>query len=259
MEKSSSHFYLTAKKVWDVAVKTETEYTAELELQLEMHKRLLNIFQVGNYYYYVFNVFQGKFDYVSEGIRIVLEYEPELEYTVIKMVDSIHPDDKIYFLNFEQKSIEFFKTLPFDKIQKYKAQYDYRIKAKNNNYVRILQQVVPIDYDETNFYRTLGIHTDISHIKQEGIPCFSIIGIDGEPSYYNIQDSLDFTKSYDLFTKREREVLKAIVEGKNSNTIANALNISLHTVNAHRKNILNKANCKTPVELVAKAITEGWV
>lgn len=259
MEKSTTNFYLAAKKIWDVAVKTDSEYTAELELQLEIHKRLLNIFQVGNYYYYVFNVFQGKFDYVSDGIRIVLEYEPELEYTVTKMVDSIHPDDKIYFLNFEQKSIEFFKTLPFDKIQKYKAQYDYRIKARNNNYVRILQQVVPIDYDETNFYRTLGIHTDISHIKQEGIPCFSIIGIDGEPSYYNIQDSLVFTKSYDLFTKREREILKLIVEGKSSKTIAEELHISLHTVNTHRKNILIKAKCKSPIDLVTKVINEGWI
>lgn len=258
MEKSTSNFYLTAKKIWDVAVKTDSEYNTELELQLEMHKRLLNIFQVGNYYYYVFNVFQGALDLVSQEIRIVLGYEPE-EFTVLKIIDSIHPDDKIYFLNFEQKSIKFFKTLPFDKIQKYKAQYDYRLKAKNNKYVRILQQIVPIDYDETNFYRTLGIHTDITHIKQEGIPCFSIIGIDGEPSYYNIQDKLVFTKSYDLFTNREREVLKAIVEGKNSNSIANSLNISLHTVNVHRKNILNKANCKTPIDLVAKAITEGWI
>ena len=259
MQKSTTNFYLTAKKIWDVAVKADSEYTEELELQLEMHKRLLNIFQVGNYYYYVFNVFQGAFDFVSEGIRIVLEYEPEAEYTTIKMVDSIHPDDKIYFLNFEQKSIEFFKNVPFDKIQKYNAQYDYRIKAKNNKYVRILQQVVPIDYDETNFYRTLGIHTDISHIKLEGVPCFSIIGIDGEPSYYNIQDTGVFTKSYDIFTKREREVLKNIVEGKSSNSIAADLNISLHTVNVHRKNILNKANCKTPIDLVTKAITEGWV
>jgi len=258
MEKSTTNFYLAAKKIWDVAVKTDSEYTAELELQLEMHKRLLNIFQVGNYYYYVFNVFQGALDLVSEEIRIVLGYEPE-EFTVIKIIDSIHPDDKIYFLNFEQKSIEFFKTLPFDKIQKYKAQFDYRIKAKNNKYVRILQQVVPIDYDETNFYRTLGIHTNISHIKQEGIPCFSMIGIDGEPSYYNIQDSLVFTKSYDLFTKREREILKHIVEGKSSKTIANTLNISLHTVHTHRKNILVKANCKSPIDLVTKVINEGWI
>ena len=88
MEKSTTNFYLAAKKIWDVAVKTDSEYTAELELQLEMHKRLLNIFQVGNYYYYVFNVFQGSFDFVSEEIRSVLGYEPE-DYTAVKMLDKI--------------------------------------------------------------------------------------------------------------------------------------------------------------------------
>jgi DNA-binding CsgD family transcriptional regulator len=258
MKKPATNFYLTAKKIWDIAVKSDSEYTAELELQLEMHKRLLNIFQVGNYYYFVFNVFQGAFDFVSEEIKNVLGYEPE-EYTTEKMLDKIHPDDKIYFLNFEQGSIDFFKNLPFDKIKKYKAQYDYRIKAKNNKYVRILQQIVPIEYDETNFYHTLGIHTDISHIKQDGNPCFSLIGIDNEPSYYNIQDMVVFTKSYDLFTKREREILKYIVEGKNSKTIANDLNISLHTVNTHRKNILIKANCKSPIDLVTKVINEGLI
>jgi hypothetical protein len=203
MEKPATNFYLTAKKIWDIAVKSDSEYTAELELQLEMHKRLLNIFQVGNYYYFVFNVFQGAFDFVSEEIRNVLGYEPE-EYTTEKMLDKIHPDDKIYFLNFEQGSIEFFKNLPFDKIKKYKAQYDYRIKAKNNKYARILQQIVPIEYDETNFYHTLGIHTDISHIKQDGNPCFSLIGIDNEPSYYNIQDMVVFDgQTHNLSIKKQ--------------------------------------------------------
>ena len=52
---------------------------------------------------------------------------------------------------------------------------------------------------------------------------------------------------------------KAFVENKSSREIADALFISPHTVNAHRKNILRKANAKTPVELVCRAIQEGWV
>lgn len=258
MEKSTTNFYLTAKKIWGTVAKNDSEYTKELELQLDIHKQLLNILQVGKYYYFIFNIFQGEFDLVNKNVKDVLGYEPE-EITVLLILDNVHPEDKKYLLDYEFKSIEFFKTLDFDKIKKYKAQYDFRIKAKNNKYVRILQQTIQIDYDQTNFYRSLAIHTDISHIKKEGIPCFSIIGLDGEPSYYNIQDHAVFTKSYDIFTKREREILKHIVEGKCSKTIANELFISLHTVNTHRKNILTKANCKSPIDLITKAINEGWI
>ena len=256
MEKSTSNFYLAAKKIWNVAVKTESEYTEELEL--ELHKRLLNLLQIGKYYYFIFNIFQGEFDLISESVKDVLGYEPE-KMTAMFLIDNVHPDDKKYLLNYEFKSIEFFKTLDFDKIKKYKAQYDYRIKAKDNKYVRILQQTIQIDFDQTNFYRSLAIHTDISHIKKDGTPSLSIIGSDGEPSYYNIRDESAFIKSYDLFTKREREILKYIVEGKSSKTIATDLNISLNTVNTHRKNIINKANCKSPIDLVTKVINEGWI
>jgi len=258
MEKSTTNFYLAARKIWGTVVKTDSEYTKELELQLEFHKRLLSIFQVGKYYYMVFNIFQGQIEFMSEEVKDVLGYEPE-EMTTMFFLDKIHPDDKSYFLNFEYKITEFFKALPFDKIKSYKVQYDFRLKAKNNKYVRILQQAVQIDYDETNYYRTLGVQTDISHIKKDGIPTFSIIGLDGEPSYYNIKDAEVFTKSYDLFTKRERQILKCIIEGKSSKDIADEFYISVHTVNAHRKNILLKANCKSPVDLVSKAINEGWI
>lgn len=255
MENSTTDFYFTAKKIGHVAVKSGSECTTELELQRDTDKHLFSVLHLGSFYYFIFNFFHGAFDFVSEEIRSVLGYEPE-DYTAVKMLDKIHLDDKIYFLNFEQESIKFFKTLSFDKVKKYKAQYDYRIKSLKNQYVRILQQIVPIEYDETNFDRTFSIHSDISHIKQNGIPCFSIIRIVDEPSYYNIQDRVVFYKSDDFFTKRENEILKYIVAGKNSNTIANELHIRLHTVNTHRKNMLIKANCKSPIDLVTKVINE---
>ncbi len=60
-------------------------------------------------------------------------------------------------------------------------------------------------------------------------------------------------------TDRELQVLKLLIDECTSREIAEKLFISTHTVNAHRKNILRKANAKTPVELVRKAIQEGWI
>lgn len=258
MSNQQSQIYLSAKKIWSTVVKEDPTHQYELKLELELHKRLLNLFQPGHYYYYVFNIFQAEFDMVSPGITKVLGYMPE-EMSIPFFLEILHPDDKPYFLQFEQRITEFFIDLPFDKIQNYKMQYDFRMRTRDGRYIRLLHQAVQVDYDETNYYRTLSVDTDITHLKPEGAPNFSIIGLDGEPSYYNIAEANALTKSFDLFTRRERAVLKMIVENKSSKEIADELFVSRHTVNAHRKNILRKANAKTAVELVSKAIHEGWL
>ncbi|GAB3420048.1 LuxR C-terminal-related transcriptional regulator [Niabella aquatica] len=256
--RASNDFFLTAKKFWKTVVNKETAPDVEkLQRQIELYKRLLSIFHAGDYYHYVFSMYISEFDVVSEKIRQVLGYEPE-EVTMKFLMDRVHPDDKPYVLNFEYKIVEFFKSLPFEKVAFYKVQYDFRIRKKDGNYVRMLHQAVQVDYDKKNYYRTLSIDTDITHIKPEGIPCFSLIGLDGEPSYYNIKDT-HFSKSFDLFTHREREVLKGVVEGKTSKVLADELCVSIHTLHTHRKNILAKAKVKTPLELIKKAIGEGWV
>ncbi|MGJ7030018.1 LuxR C-terminal-related transcriptional regulator [Niabella hirudinis] len=258
MKEQDHHFYLTAKKFWKTVVNKETVPNLEqLQQQVEHYKRLLSIFHAGNYYYQVFNIYTSCFDLVSPEVKNVLGYEPR-EYEVGFLMSIIHPDDKPYVLNFEYKIVEFFKTLSFEKVSRYKVQYDFRIRKKNGDYMRTLHQAVQVDYDRENYYRTLSLETDITHIKPHGEPCFSLIGLDGEPSYYNIKDK-HFTKSFDLFTRREREVLKGIVEGKTSRQLAEELCISIHTLHTHRKNILGKAKTKTPLELVKKTLGEGWV
>lgn len=256
--KTDSNFFLTAKKFWKTVVNKETVADKQkLQDQIEFYKRLLNIFHAGDFYYYVFSMYTSELDLVVENVKQVLGYEPD-EFKLDLLMNIIHPEDKPYFINFEYKIVEFFKSLPFEKVPLYKVQYDFRLRKKDRSYARILHQAVQIDYDEHNYYRTLSLDTDITHIKQEGLPCFSLIGLDGEPSYYNIQDKV-FTKSFDLFTKREREILKGIVESKTSHQIAEQLFISSYTVNAHRRNIMEKAKVKTPIELVQKCLREGWI
>lgn len=258
MQKPNDGFYLTAKKIWGNVVTNDTTNPVLLKQQLELHKRLLNVFQVGRHYHMIFNVYHAELEYISDGITDVLGYEPG-EMNAMLFLNLIHPDDKPYFLSFETKTADFFPKIPIEKRGLYKYQHDYRIKTKSGGYVRLLHQILPVEFDENNIYRSLVLHTDISHIKDEGIPRLSIIGLDGEPSYYNIKDTAILTKTYDIFTRREREILHCIVEGKNSKAIAQELFISLNTVSTHRKNILAKAGVKTPLDLVSKSIKEGWV
>lgn len=59
--------------------------------------------------------------------------------------------------------------------------------------------------------------------------------------------------------KREIEILNLIAAGKSSGEIATALFLSIHTVNTHRKNLMNKYDVQSSAELIALAIKQGWI
>ncbi|MDE1154741.1 MAG: response regulator transcription factor [Acidobacteriaceae bacterium] len=63
----------------------------------------------------------------------------------------------------------------------------------------------------------------------------------------------------DLLTKREREVLYFIAEGRTNKEVASQLNLSVYTVEAHRSRIMEKLNLHSPVELVRFAMRNGLI
>jgi DNA-binding NarL/FixJ family response regulator len=65
--------------------------------------------------------------------------------------------------------------------------------------------------------------------------------------------------SYDLLTPREREVLQLVAEGRSNKDVANLLNLSLHTVETHRGNILEKLGLHGIPELILYAVRKGII
>jgi DNA-binding NarL/FixJ family response regulator len=55
---------------------------------------------------------------------------------------------------------------------------------------------------------------------------------------------------YLQITKKEKEILNFIIEGKNSREIAEFLQISIRTVDNHRANMMKKTNAKNTADLV---------
>jgi DNA-binding NarL/FixJ family response regulator len=60
-----------------------------------------------------------------------------------------------------------------------------------------------------------------------------------------------------MLSPREREVLQLLTEGKKAKDIAARLNVSLSTIETHRRNIMQKLNMHTLPELTKFAIREG--
>jgi two-component system response regulator NreC len=65
--------------------------------------------------------------------------------------------------------------------------------------------------------------------------------------------------SYELLTPREREILQLLAEGKSNKDIANLLNLSLYTVETHRRNLQDKLNLHSFAELILYAVRKGVI
>jgi len=233
--------------------------TEQIDLsQKEIINRYMEVFHIGEYFYVIFNTQKAEMEYVSPQIVKILGYTPE-EFQLQLVIESIHSEDIPYYYHYEQSAVKFFSGLPKESFFNYKFSYDYRIKTKEGSYKRVLQQIVPVYYFPEGGARTLGIFTDITHLNVQGIPKLSFIGMKGEPSYYNIHLNQEFSMAEKLFTKREKEILEEVLKGFNSKQISEKLNVSVHTIHTHRKNILQKSGCSNLSELLAKSVREGWL
>lgn len=244
------------QKIWSSVAKSDT-YIAP-NYSLEYIKRIVDIFSVGEYYYLIFNLATSTIEYVQDNVTTVLGCLPE-DFTTEYSIVNIHPDDIPFFLNIESTAMKFFSQFSPEKIMKYKIRYDYRIKHTNGNYVRILQQIYTIQTSpQGGALRVLDIHTDITHLKPTGRPVLSFIGLDGEPSYIDVEIQTAFKPAKEILTKREKEILKNLIDGHNSKSLSDKLFLSVETINTHRRNILRKTKTKNTTEVITKAIKEGW-
>ncbi len=62
---------------------------------------------------------------------------------------------------------------------------------------------------------------------------------------------------FTVLTAREREVLQLMAEGKSTTQIAQTLCVSVKTVEAHRKQVMNKLGIHSVAELTKYAVREG--
>lgn len=246
-----------AKRVWQLISKEKP--ATEINFEIELRKKILHFFQIGDFYYYIFNLSTLEVELFSEGVQRVPGYAPTI-VDLFFFFNKIHPDDQPWYVNFEKEARDFLSSLPIEKIAKYKIRMDFRVQKVDGNYIRILHQAMALQqYEDGGVYRTLGLHSDITHIKPTGKPILSFIGMDGEPSFIDVQPGKLVMPLPEPLSKREKEILILIMEGKQNKEIAEILDISKLTIDRHRKNMLTKNNLSSSGELITKAIKYGWI
>jgi DNA-binding NarL/FixJ family response regulator len=139
--------------------------------------------------------------------------------------------------------------------------YCYRGRLRSGDYHFFLHQSIGIDAQENKLERVFGIECDIHHITTENNRKISFLGIDGKPSYtdLDVYKAKEFIPLESFYTTREIEIIRLLSEGPTGLQISNRLSISYDTVRSHRKNILEKSGCRNTTAAVARAIREGVI
>ena len=246
------------QKIWNVF--SENQCWENFAIDYSIHKKMFLAFQPGPCYYWLLNVKNADFEMMSPEVENVLGYSVN-QITFPFMLSKIHLEDLPYLLNFETALGDFLVKLSSEKRFCYKIQYDFRLQKADGTYIRILNQMVLVQYEaEGSVIRTFGVQADITHLKKDLRPVLSFIAFnDDDPSYYDIDVKSVYRPSKGIFSPREKQVLVLMLEGMLSKEICVSLNISKHTVDTHRKNMLEKSKAKSISELIKKSLLNGWV
>ena len=190
--------------------------------------------QAGSFAVFLSDKF-GHYYYVTEYIETSQELNIE---------NLVHPDDLEVVRRIDKKVWELLDTLPEEEKLAYKYIYEMRVLDRGK-YVRMIYQMRILAFKDDNFL-AMGMIDLAPEQSANTSVRFQIKNcLTDEIVPFAIETATDA-----LLTPREREILALAKEGMFSKEISEKLNISIHTVNRHRQNILEKLQVDNIIEAI---------
>ena len=199
------------------------------------------------------DVFKKRYDFASDNFSHILGYNPEWIRTIRNQGDlleeRIHPEDRSQLVEYQIEHGQFIYSLPPEERNDFRQIFQIRILNAKQHYVNVIshQQVLEKD-NNGKAWIIMGV-MDISpdQTPSERVKRTVVNRKTGEiliPSLISTGQQL---------TNREKEILLLIRQGFLSKEIAYKLNLSIYTVNNHRKNILAKLGANNIIEALNSA------
>ncbi|RAJ17179.1 LuxR C-terminal-related transcriptional regulator [Olleya aquimaris] len=238
-------FYKTIFKSYD---------NPSLETHIKKLMELDTYLPYSSTFFCVTNTQELKFEYISKNFNSCLGLDAKLLKTqgMRYFWSRIHPEDLEAWLSAMNHLMEF--TLSeIDEADRKKTNYtwNYRFKNANDTYVNIIQNTTPLSLDLDNKpIMGLAHYTVLDpKIKMQITASAKLLNDNNE--YETIYFNNFSQKLLDQgITNRERDIIRLLVLNNSSKQISEQLNISPHTVDTHRRNILKKLKISSTGELI---------
>ncbi len=226
------------------AIEPEDPLVVELEEKMEQHDQ----------FFYIGDLIKINIIYTSKRSKQMMGIEP-VDLSLYHFYDATHPDDikrnSLGRATLLKLANEIFVAEKGSKL----LSTVLRIRNPEGYYSNLLMQIF-LFYSSLPFKTVyfLKLHTNIDWcIKQKSYYHYYL----GEDlSNFKYPDA-EMLKIGNNFSKREMEIIKLIGKSYNSDQIAEKLFLSPHTVNTHRRNILNKTGMSHMSELIFDLMERG--
>ncbi|MBQ4915008.1 hypothetical protein J8L85_11205 [Maribacter sp. MMG018] len=224
------------------------------------HPLVEGLWCVGKYFVLVGNTEDWKVERVGGDCETLTGYTADEIYELGTqfMVRFALPEGLPFNMSVIKLAMEYILERPHNERKWVHVTYFYRCGRKDGSPVTIQHQSIPIAFDDNEVpYIFVNVFTDVSFLAPAELPQAILCNRKTNETFHIRPERPELIKTKDLFSLREKEIIRLLISGLNSKQIAAELFISQETVRTHRKNILRKANMSTTSGLVAYAIING--
>jgi DNA-binding CsgD family transcriptional regulator len=256
---SPNDFY----EYWDVNKANSNKKTSEIINFFKPFVDTIPKLALGEYYWQIFNNAQP----VPRVLLVGGDVEKLTPTTANGLMNLnfkdffsfFHPDDLQQSLTYVAKIFEMLFELEAEKRVNYNFTIYTRIRNGAGEYQWNSLQYPALYFDENDKYLFgLALYTNVNHLmKPDAEPMLTILDSSQRTQQtftcYKPSNQIGTVKDYPKISKREREVIALLSQGKASKQISDILGISKNTVDNHRQRLLKKFGVTSSAELVIKA------
>lgn len=207
---------------------------------------------------FVVDVYECRYAFASLNFVDLLGFDRYKIETVERQGDylesRIHPDDLSKLKALQVELGRFVYSLPVEQRNNFCNIYSFRVLNSKRQYIRVVSKHQVLEESRSGKAWLILGSMDISPNQEEleQVDCNVINLKNGEMFSPVMQPIL-----LNLLTPRETEILRLIQRGYLSKEIADKLHISIHTVNVHRQNLLQKLGVQNSIEAINMGIKSG--
>ncbi len=233
--------------------------TADYGLYLREMALLQRFSQFTSSVVFLIDYHSMSFPFMGANVKQVLGHPVEA-YSEGGLEFSLHNNIDFCYLNRDifNDRVAFMREHPDEQLEKVRFSMGFRYRDAKGKFLHILQRhtiteviegghpggILGFCWDTTGQSARARIFHQIEVFEQNQQSWDTVV----------LKEYFPELEEDKLLSRRELEILKWAVDGLASKQIAERLHISIHTVNAHRKNMLRKTNSKNMIEVAQYAL-----